>query len=65
MKPYAAIAIAVTVLAVACLVASELPRYVRRCADRYAESLFAVAMLPDPPSATDVKKIEPKSPDRI
>jgi len=63
MKPYAAIAIAITVLAVASLVASELPKYVRRCADRYAESLFAVAMLPDPPPAKDEKKPESKSPD--
>ena len=64
MKPYAAIAIAITVLAVASLVARELPKYVRRCADRYAESLFAVAMLPDPPLAKDDKKPEAKSPDR-
>jgi hypothetical protein len=56
MKPYAAIAIAITVLAVSTLVASELPKYVRRCADRYAESLFAAAMLPDPPTKPDNKK---------
>jgi len=58
MKPFAAIAIALTVLAVSCLVANELPKYVRRCADRYAESLFAAAMLPDPPPPADKK---PKS----
>ncbi len=56
MKPYAAIAIAITVLAVSTLVASELPKYVRRCADRYADSLFAAAMLPDPPTKPDSKK---------
>ena len=64
MKPYAAIAIAITVLAVSTLVASELPNYVRRCADRYAESLFAAAMLPDSPPPPDDKKPKSESTDR-
>lgn len=61
MKPFAAIAIAFTVLVVSSLVASELPNYMRRCADRYAESLFAAAMLPDPPTKPDSKKSKSKS----
>jgi hypothetical protein len=61
MRPFAAIAIALVVLAVSVLVAWELPVYVRRCADRYAESLFAVAMLPDPPPKSKTKKIKSKS----
>ena len=64
MQPYAAITIAITVLAVSSLVASELPKYVRRCADRYAESLFAAAMLPDTPSTLEDKKPKPESADR-
>ena len=64
MKPYAAIAVSVTVLAVSALVASELPGYVRRCADRYAESLFAAAMLPDSMPSTEEKKGKPESTDR-
>ena len=64
MKPYAALAVSATVLVASILVASELPTYVRRCADRYAESLFAVAMLPDSPSPADDKKPKPESADR-
>jgi hypothetical protein len=37
---------------------------VKRCADRYAESLFATAMLPDPPAAKDEKKTKAESPAR-
>lgn len=59
MKPYAALAISVATLALSCLVACELPKYVHRCADRYAESLFAAAMLPDSPLPPDDRK--PKS----
>lgn len=59
MKPYAALAVSISALALSCLVASDLPKYVRRCADRYAESLFAAAMLPDPSPMPDDKK--PKS----
>ncbi len=64
LKPYAALAVSATVLVASILVASELPRYVRRCADRYAESLFGVAMLPDSPSVSGDKKPQPESADQ-
>jgi hypothetical protein len=56
MEAYAGIAVSVAFLAVTALVTSELPRYVRHCSDRYAESLFAVAMLPEAVSAAAEKK---------
>ncbi|WP_437230190.1 hypothetical protein SH661x_001830 [Planctomicrobium sp. SH661] len=64
MKPHAAFAISLTVLTASLLIAFELPNYVRRCADRYAESLFAAAMLPDPPAVTDGGKPKSESTDR-
>jgi len=63
MKPYAALVVSLAVLGVSALVASELPGYVRRCADRYAESLFAAAMLPDVTLAIDEKKNKSESTD--
>lgn len=56
MKAYAALGVSATVFAISILVASELPKYVRRCADRYAESLFAIAMLPEPEPTTEKDK---------
>ncbi len=64
LKPYAAIAASGTVLVASILVATELPKYVRRCADRYAESLFAVAMMPDFPSPLDDQRQKSESTDR-
>ena len=64
MKSYVALAVSSTVLVASILVASELPSYVRRCADRYAESLFAVAMLPDSPPSADDKKPKAESADK-
>ena len=63
-KPYAAIAISGAVLVASILVASELPNYVRRSANRYAESLFAIAMMPDSTSPPDDKKPTFESADR-
>lgn len=45
LRPYLGIAVAVAFTIVSILIARELPDYVRRCADRYAESLFASALL--------------------
>lgn len=45
MRPYLGLAVAGTFTVISFLVARELPDYVRRCADRYAESLFATAVL--------------------
>ena len=64
LKPYAALAVSVAFLAVSVLVAAELPQYVRRCADRYAESLFAAALLPDPKSTAEEKKPKPEPDER-
>lgn len=52
VQPYAALAVSITVLAASVLVGWELPNYVRRCADRYAESLFSCALLPESPPTT-------------
>jgi hypothetical protein len=59
VKPYTALAVSVAFLVVSILVATELPQYVRRCADRYAESLFAAAVLADSQPTADEEK--PKS----
>lgn len=61
MKPYAGIAVSLTVFFASLLVTFELPAYVRRCADRYAESLFAAALLPESQPAKEGD--EPKSAD--
>lgn len=45
LRPYIGLAIAGTCSITAFFVAIELPDYVRRCADRYAESLFATAII--------------------
>ena len=45
LKPFFGLAIAGGCTLIAFLIARELPVYVRRCADRYAESLFATAVL--------------------
>lgn len=45
MRPYVGLAIAVVFSIASVFIARELPDYVRRCADRYAESLFATAIL--------------------
>jgi hypothetical protein len=45
LQPFAGLAIAGVFSLVTVLVARELPDYVKRCSDRYAESLFATAML--------------------
>ncbi|MFL5330480.1 MAG: hypothetical protein ACJ8C4_16375 [Gemmataceae bacterium] len=45
MRPYAGLAVAGAFTIASILVARELPDYVRRCADRYAESLFSTAIL--------------------
>jgi hypothetical protein len=45
LRPYAGIAVAGVSVVVTLLIGRELPDYVRRCADRYAESLFAAAMM--------------------
>ena len=45
MRPYLGLAIAGAFSLASILVARELPDYVKRCADRYAESLFATAIL--------------------
>ena len=55
LRPYLGLAIAGAFTIASILVASELPEYVRRCADRYAESLFAAAYLVSP-SAGDAAK---------
>jgi hypothetical protein len=44
LTPYLALAAAAAGTLVAALLVGELPGYVRRCADRYAESLFAAAL---------------------
>jgi hypothetical protein len=45
LTPFVGLAIAGASSMAAILVARELPDYVRRCADRYAESLFATAVM--------------------
>lgn len=45
LRPYLGLTIAGVFSVASILVAWELPDYVRRCADRYAESLFATAIL--------------------
>jgi hypothetical protein len=45
LRPYLGLAVAGAFTVITILVAIELPDYVRRCADRYAESLFATAIL--------------------
>jgi hypothetical protein len=45
MRPYVGLAIAGAFSIASVCIAFELPDYVRRCADRYAESLFASAIL--------------------
>jgi hypothetical protein len=45
LQPYAGLAVAGVFSLVTMLIARELPDYVKRCSDRYAESLFATAML--------------------
>jgi hypothetical protein len=45
LRPYLGLAISGAFTAASVLVARELPDYVRGCADRYAESLFAAAYL--------------------
>jgi hypothetical protein len=45
LRPYLGLAVAGAFAIASILVARELPDYVRRCADRYAESLFATAIL--------------------
>jgi hypothetical protein len=45
LTPFVGLAIAGASSVAAILVARELPDYVRRCADRYAESLFATAVM--------------------
>ena len=45
MRPYLGVAIAGAFSLTTILIAHELPAHVRRCADRYAESLFATAIL--------------------
>ena len=47
IHPYPGLAAALVGTLVALLVARELPEYVRRCSERYAESLFATAILVD------------------
>lgn len=44
-RPYLGLAVAGGFTVISVLIARELPDYVRRCADRYAESLFATALL--------------------
>lgn len=54
MRPYVGLAIAGAFSIASVCIGLELPDYVRRCADRYAESLFATAILvshaPDEPA---------------
>lgn len=45
LRPYLGLAVAAAFTVGSILIARELPDYVRRCADRYAESLFAIAIL--------------------
>ncbi|MGO9469253.1 MAG: hypothetical protein ACLQVF_34440 [Isosphaeraceae bacterium] len=45
MRPYLGLAIAGAFSVASIFIARELPDYVKRCADRYAESLFATAIL--------------------
>jgi hypothetical protein len=45
LRPYLGLAVAGAFTVASILVARELPDYVRRCADRYAESLLATAFL--------------------
>lgn len=45
LRPYLGVAITAAFTITSILIARELPDYVRRCADRYAESLFASAVL--------------------
>lgn len=45
LRPYMGLVVAVVFTVVSLVIALELPVYVRRCADRYAESLFASAIL--------------------
>jgi hypothetical protein len=45
LRPYMGLAVAAAFTVVSVLIARELPDYVKRCADRYAESLFATALL--------------------
>jgi hypothetical protein len=45
VRPYLGLAIAGAFSVVSILIARDLPDYVKRCADRYAESLFATAVL--------------------
>jgi len=45
MRPYLGLTIAGVFSAASIAIARELPDHVRRCADRYAESLFATAIL--------------------
>lgn len=61
LKPFTAMIVSVAVLVASLLVATELPSYVRRCADRYAESLFSIAMLPDSSSQPNEKNPTPVS----
>lgn len=64
LKPYVALAVSMTFLIASVLVASELADYVRRCADRYAESLLAAALLPDLEPPAEEKKSKPASAER-
>jgi hypothetical protein len=45
MRPYLGLAIAGAFSVASTFIARELPDYVKRCADRYAESLFATAII--------------------
>jgi len=45
MRPYLGLAMAGAFSVASIVIARELPDYVKRCADRYAESLFATAIL--------------------
>jgi hypothetical protein len=45
LRPYMGLAVSLSFTLISLLIAKELPDYVRRCADRYAESLFALAIL--------------------
>ena len=47
LRPYLGLAVAGAFTVTSLFVAIELPDYVKRCADRYAESLFAAAILAD------------------
>lgn len=45
LRPYLGLAVSGAFTVASIVIARELPEYVKRCADRYAESLFATAIL--------------------